>query len=136
MNIFTPTHLRYLGRQIEGSGLDQAWQEADIYSSITVTKLSNGNHHKRSVEVHQVTLQVCFDLLMQQFVKDHPAVHDSLNASAKELDEVCKTKQGVPKAHHAFLVTLESLNLEKQLQGYDASHNNDPRYKWLCMCMR
>ena len=66
--------LRNLGRTVEGSGHDQAWQEADLYSSITVTQIINGNHHNRPIEAHQVALQAFFDLWMQQFFEDHPAV--------------------------------------------------------------
>ena len=77
--------LRCLGRTIEGSGLDQAWQEADLYSSITVTQIINGNHHNRAVKAHQVTLQTLFDLRIEAFLEDHHGVHDFLQSCAKGL---------------------------------------------------
>ena len=43
---------RCLGRTIEGSGRDKAWQEADMYNSVTVTQIINGNHHNRTIEAH------------------------------------------------------------------------------------
>ena len=104
-----------LGRTIEGSGLDQAWQAADLYSSITVTQIINGNHHNRAVEAHQVTLQTLFDLWIEAFLEDHHGVHDFLQSSAKELAEACRTKKDVHKAHQTFIRKLESVNLEKQL---------------------
>ena len=54
--------LRCLGRTIEGSGLDEAWQEADLYSHVTVAQIINGNHHNRAMQAHQITLQALFDL--------------------------------------------------------------------------
>ena len=46
--------LRCFGRTIEGSGLDDAWQEADLYSSVTVAHILNGNHYNRATEAHRV----------------------------------------------------------------------------------
>ena len=34
---------RSLGRKIEGNGLDDAWQEADLYSSVTHGRRSVGD---------------------------------------------------------------------------------------------
>ena len=128
--------LRCLGRTFEGSGLDQAWQEADLYSSITVTQIINGNHHNRAVEAHQVTLQTLFDLWIEAFLEDHHGVHDFLQSSAKELAEACRTKKDVHKAHQTFIRKLESVNLEKQLCDNDTNHDKNLMYKWARMYMR
>ena len=79
--------LRCLGKTVEGSGIDEAWQEADLYGSVTVTQIINGNHHNRAVHAHQVTLQVLFDLWLGAFLDDHPAVRDSLRSAAEELTD-------------------------------------------------
>ena len=128
--------LRCLGRAIEGSGLDDAWQEADMYSSVTVSQILNGNHYNRAIEAHQLTLQALFDLRFDAFLEDHPVVHGTLVASVKQLTEVCRNKTGVAKAHKAFLMEMESLNLEKQLQEFDNSHKTDPMFKWARMYMQ
>ena len=127
--------LRCLGRTIEGSGLDEAWQEADLYSSVTVTQIINGNHHKRALQAHQVTLQALFDLWLGAFLEGHPAVRDSLRSAAEELTDACRANQDIHTAHQAFLVKLESLNIEKQLLEYDVTHDKDPMYKWARMYM-
>ena len=36
--------LAALGTYIEGSGIDQAWVEAGLYSPTTVTQILNGKH--------------------------------------------------------------------------------------------
>ena len=78
--------LRCLGRTIEGSGLDDAWQEADMYSSVTVSQILNGNHYNRAIEADRVTLQALFDLWLEKFLEDHHTVHDSLVARRKAAD--------------------------------------------------
>jgi hypothetical protein len=39
--------LRCLGVTLESSGLDEAWIEAGLYSSVTVAQILNGKHHNR-----------------------------------------------------------------------------------------
>ena len=128
--------LRCLCRTIEGSGLDEAWQEADLYSSITVTQIINGNHHNRALQAHQITLQVLFDLWISAFLDDHPAVCDSLRSAAQELTEACQASNDVITAHQTFAMKLESMNLQKQLIDYDNSCGRDPMYKWARMYMK
>ncbi len=84
--------LRCLGRTIEGSGLDTAWQEADLYSGVIVSQIINSNHYNRAVEAHQITLQVLFDLWFEAFLENNPVVWDTLSASVNPLTEACRTK--------------------------------------------
>ena len=128
--------IRCLGQTIEGSGLDEAWQEADLYSSVTVIRIINGSHHNRALQAHQITLQALFDIWLGAFLEDHPAVRDTLYAATEQLTTACRTNEDVPRAHQAFLMKLESMNLEKQLQEYDAAHDHDPMYKWARMYMK
>ena len=100
--------LRCLDKTTEGSGIDEAWQEADLYGSVTVTQIINGNNHNRSVQAHQVTLQVLFDLWLGAFRDDHPAVRDSQRSAAEELTDTCRTNQEVYAAHRAFIEKLQS----------------------------
>ena len=111
---------------IKGSGLDEAWQEADIYSSVNVTQIINGNHHNRALAAHQITLQVLFDRWFDAFLEDHPAVRDHLQLAAKEMIDACWTVEGIHKAHQALLMKLEY---------YDDSNNQDPMYVWARMYM-
>ena len=46
------------------------------------------------------------------------------------------SKQGVREAHFLLLVTLESLNIEKQLAEFDAAHAAHPMFQWARMYMR
>jgi hypothetical protein len=110
-----------LGKTIEGSGIDEAWVEAEMYSSITVEQIINGNHYRRALEAHEVTLQILFDLWIEAFFSERPTVRTSLEASIEQVSKACVSKQGVRAAHFSLLVTLESLNIEKQLAEFDAA---------------
>ena len=68
--------LRCLGATIESSGLDMAWIEAGLYSSVTV---ANGKHHNRTLDAHQTSLQVLFDLWIEAFLKKKNNLHCTNN---------------------------------------------------------
>jgi hypothetical protein len=42
--------LRCLDQIVEGSGLDDVWVDADIYSNATVMLIFNDNNHNRAIE--------------------------------------------------------------------------------------
>ena len=128
--------IRCLGKTIEGSGIDEAWVEADMYSSVTVNQIINGSHYSRSLEAHEVTLQVLFDLWIEEFFAERPAARRALEGSVELLATACASKQGVQGAHMAFLATMESLELIRQLAEFDARHSEYPMFKWARMYMR
>ncbi|CAB3982955.1 Hypothetical predicted protein [Paramuricea clavata] len=107
--------LRCLGKTIEGSGIDEAWVEAEVYSSVTMDQIINGNHYRRALEAQEVTLQVLFDLWIEAFFSERPAVQTSLEACIKQVSKACVLKQGVHEAHFSLIATLESINIDKQL---------------------
>lgn len=47
--------LNCLGKFIDGSGIDQAWEEAQIYSSTVTKQIIDGRHIKRRIEAHMMT---------------------------------------------------------------------------------
>lgn len=94
--------LRCLGRTIEGSGIDEAWVEADMYSSVTVNQIINGNHYARAIEAHEITLQVLFDLWIEAFFTENPAVRTALEEKVMLLSAACIAKSGVHEAHRAL----------------------------------
>ena len=66
--------LRCLGATVESSGLDMAWIEAGLYSSITVVQILYGKHHNRALDAHQISLQALFDLWIEAFFKENPTL--------------------------------------------------------------
>ena len=68
--------LACIGDYIEGSGIDQAWIEAGMYSATTVIKqVLKGKHLYRSLECHFITIISMSTLFFQQFLKKFPNEH-------------------------------------------------------------
>ena len=55
-------HLHSIGAYFENSGIDICWTEADLYGNATVKQIIDGNHVKRRIEAHTVTLQALFTM--------------------------------------------------------------------------
>ena len=127
--------LRCLGRTIEHSGLDLVWSK-DLYSTVTVNQILNGNHHNRAVEAHELTLEVFYDLWFSEFLKENPTVAESLYASVNNLIDANVKGHDVRAAHQSFLLEIEQLNLERQLSNFDRSRSSFPMYQWGRMYMR
>lgn len=50
--------LRATGDYIENSGLDMSLTESELYGPTTVKQILDGNHVKRGLNAHMITLQV------------------------------------------------------------------------------
>ena len=74
-----------LGATLESSGLDEAWIEAGLYSSVTVLQILNGQHHNRALDAHQITLQVLFDLWIEAFCEQHPVLLNKLTSAIEDM---------------------------------------------------
>ena len=134
--------VRCLGKTIEHSGLDEAWVASDLYSRVTVSQIISGGHFNRAVDAHEITLQVLFDLWIESFFKEHPAVKEALTqrleamCEAHRVEGVAERKMRIQRAHQELLTDIESLNLEKQLMDFDEANDSYPMYKWLRIYMR
>ena len=68
--------LACIGDYIEGSGIDQAWIEAGMYSATTAIKqVLKGKHLYRSLDCHFITTISMYNLYFQQFLKKFPNEH-------------------------------------------------------------
>lgn len=63
----TMAALKCLGKYIEGSGLDLAWETTGIYGSATVRQILDGRHVYRCLEAHTMTLVAVHTLYQQVF---------------------------------------------------------------------
>ena len=88
--------LRCLGRTIEHSGIDEAWNRS-LYSSTTVTQVINGKHYNRAIQAHEITLEVLFDLWISAFFKENPSVYEVLANVLSELIESLEVKRMLTK---------------------------------------
>ena len=79
--------LAALGKYVEGSGIDQAWVEAGIYSPTTVTQILNGKHMYRALEAHTVTLLALYSLYFRKFLELQPGEKAFLKETSTLLGE-------------------------------------------------
>ena len=71
--------LACIGDYIEGSGLDEAWVEAEMYSATTVSnQILKGKHLYRNLECHFVTVISVYTLYFKNYLseEDHLLVRD------------------------------------------------------------
>ena len=128
--------LRCLGQTVEGSGLDNAWVDADIYSNVTVMQILNGKHHNRAMECHLFTLQALSDLWLDSFFQAYPNLHASLQDNLQNLTDSCKTQVDVSEAHTDLLDTMSALNINDLMDEFDSMNSVYPMYRWARMYMR
>lgn len=134
--------IRCLGKTVEHSGIDEAWIQAGLYSSVVVNQIINGSHYDRAVEAHEITLQALADLWLGEFFKENPLVLDTLSESMEKLVKACKAEDSedrdcmVKEANRKLMMQMEHINLQKQLNDFDKDHEQFPLYTWVHMYMR
>ena len=64
--------LTTLGKYVEGSGIDQAWVEAGLYSPTTVTQILNGKHMYQAMGADTVTLLALYSLYFKKILEHQP----------------------------------------------------------------
>ena len=128
--------LRCLGKTVEGSGLDECWIEAELYSDTVVTQIINGQHYNRAIKCYQVTLQALSDLWWDTFFTEHPDIYDNLKDSIQNLSNACKTQTDVAKSQDNLRKEMVKVNLHNLILEFDKKYQKYPMYKWTRMCMR
>ena len=122
--------LRCLGATVESSGLDGAWVEADLYSSVTVAQIPNGKHHNRALDAHQISLQVLFDLWIEAFFEENPTVYQNFLSLMEAVREACSNGLDVTEAHCQLVSLISTQELEKRLEEFDQKNDKYPMYRW------
>lgn len=59
--------LKCLGKYIEGSGIDDAWEASGIYGRATIRQIIEGRHIYRGIEAHSITL-ICLHQLYSKYI--------------------------------------------------------------------
>ena len=128
--------LRCLGKTIEGSGLDDCWVEAELYSDAVVNQIIDGRHYNRAIKCYQITLQVLYDLWWDKFFAEHPDVYENLKDSLQNLSNACKSQTEVNKSQEILRIKMIEVNLNNLILEFDKKYEQYPMYKWTRMCMR
>ena len=128
--------LRCLGGTVESSGLDEAWIEAGLYSSVTVVQILNGKHHNRALDAHQISLQALFDLWIEAFFAENPTLHQQLMSTMSAVRKACSNGIDVAEAHRQLVASVNNLELKRQMEEFDQKNYKYPMYKWARMYMK
>ena len=89
----TMAALKCLGKYIEGSGLELAWEESGLYGSATVRQILDGRHIYRCIEAHTVTLVAVFTLYVEA-VFSHKERAEYENQLSQMLDAFALYSEG------------------------------------------
>ena len=121
---------------MEGSGIDQAWVEAGLYSPTTVTQILNGKHLYRALEAHTVTLLALYSLYFRKFLQLQPDEEAFLKETSTLLGEAyqqdIKTDSGSRhKLSDAITKTIEmfeSRDIFQKIKQSEGTANKIQRF--------
>ena len=128
--------LAALGKYVEGSGIDQAWVEAGLYSPTTVTQILNGKHVYRAIEAHTVTLLALYSLYFRNFLQLQPDEEVFLKETSASLGEAYQEDINLdPESRHnlsdAVTKTIEmfqSRDIFKKIEQSEGTANKIQRF--------
>ena len=128
--------LASLGNYVEGSGIDQAWVEAGLYSPTTVNQILNGRHMYRAVEAHMVTLIALYRSYFQRFLTTAPEKRHFLAESSACLEEAYRRETSdtpgpgnhLIKRLNEILGKMESENILSKLEESEENATKIQRF--------
>lgn len=125
--------LKCLGKYIEGSGIDTAWEVSEMFGSATVSQVLEGRHIYRGIQVHTITLMALHHLYAEAiYTDDEKRVVDSTVANLKSQisSDIDKKRffDEVQKAEDVF-------NSEKIFEKLKVDNKSGPTAKFLCNYM-
>lgn len=115
--------LRAIGATVEGSGIDDAWISSDMFGPLTVRQILEGRHMRRSLEAHITTLQVFFDLYMQEFIKENPDFENVFSQPLVELMNACtagdRGKDEIANNNKEILRGFEEFDMPAKMNSFE-----------------
>ena len=126
--------LAALGKYIEGSGIDQAWVEAGLYSPSTITKILQGKQLYRAMEAHTVTLLTFYQLYFDKFLKDYPEDEAVISIAVRELRQSYMKSINNDGTNHLnnslnnLTSLFESCNLQKKMNQFQGSMTKQQKF--------
>ena len=125
-----------LGKYVEGSGIDQAWVEAGLYSPTTVKQILNGKHMYRALEAHTVTLLALYSLYFQKFLELQPDEEAFLKEKSTLLGEVYQqdintdsgSRQNLSDSVKKVIEIFESRDIFRKTKQSEGTANKIQRF--------
>ena len=121
---------------MEGSGIDQAWVEAGLYSPTTVTHILSGKHMYRALETHTVSLLTLFSLFFTKFLQGHHDEESFLKETSNNLGEayqadIClgpKSRRNLSDAVTKTIKMFETREIFEKLKQSEDTANKIQRF--------
>ena len=114
--------LRTIGCYIDNSGIDTAWLHADLYGQTTIKQILDGNHVKRGVKAHTVTLLSLFSMSMEAFSKHNNEVVNDCKTEFGKFIECCSDLSSIEKISEGYEVAeqyIRTSNFETLLSSFN-----------------
>ena len=117
-------------------------KKADLHGKTVINQIITGSHYNRAVDAHEITLQAFYDLWLEEFFKEKPFLLFELQQTTKAIQVALAIKdsnlqkQKLTTAYQNMMITVEHVNLEKQLMNFDKANENYPMYIWCRGYMR
>lgn len=96
--------LRTIGSYIDSSGIDTAWLHADLYGQTTIKQIIDGNHVKRGVKAHTITLLSLFSMNMDAFSKHNDELFSECKAELGKFIDSCSNLSSTEKISEGYEV--------------------------------
>ncbi len=126
--------LRGIGTSIQNSGLDDIWQEADVFGSETTRQILKCNHYKRCLRAHLYTYHALFELELEQFLNDNPQYEELLNDKSQTIQNACTVKDMTEKttlvkiANRTAIESMES-ELIPAFYAWEKERNSNAMFR-------
>ena len=118
--------LRTIGCLIDNSGIDAAWLHADLYGQSTIKQVLDGNHVKRGVKAHTVTLLSLYAMNLDAFSKRNTEVADECRSEFSKFNDNCKdltSSEEMSKGHEDVKQYVKDSGYEQKLEGFNKEGN-------------
>ena len=107
--------LRTIGCYIDSSGIDAAWFHADLYGQTTIKQTIDGNHVKRGVKGHTITLLSLFSVNMEAFSKHNAELFSESKGEVGKFIDNCSNLSSIEKiskGHEVLQQYMTASNFE------------------------
>ena len=129
--------LQCIGVYIENSGIDFCWTEAGLYGPATAKQIIDGNHVKRGIDAHLITLQALFVMYETIFSLEHPDIQAAFTEISQKLNAACVEGdiKEIQEACSVLDTTVEALQVKEMMKAFDAKNETKPLFKVMCQYM-
>ena len=127
------TALKVLGKLIDGSGLDQAFEEALIYGSTTIEQIKDGHHLYRCMEAHQMLYLSIFQIYVSSLLESCPEIEKDLREGIIDGISIVEnhkkeSKEDLVKNHEALINLLSSTKFVELQSRFNKSLANRGKF--------